>query len=63
VLQRTTAREVAARCGVAPSRVSEWASGHTTPSNHARHALRINYGISEGSWEVPGGVYTSTYRA
>lgn len=52
VLQRTTAREVAARCRVSPSRVSEWASGLTSPSPDARRALERAYGISVPSWDV-----------
>lgn len=52
VLMLTTGREVAARCRVSPSRVSEWASGRCRPSPRARAALERAYGISAGSWAV-----------
>ena len=50
VLQRTAGVEVAARCGVAKSRVSSWASGASLPSPRARLALERNYGITRASW-------------
>lgn len=50
LLQITTGREVAARCGVAPSRVSEWVSGLTRPSESSRARLWACYGISPNSW-------------
>ena len=51
VLQRTKAIHVAARCGVAKSRVSEWASGRTRPSLRARVRLESNYGIRAQAWD------------
>ncbi len=53
LLQLTPAREVAARCGVAPSRVSEWASGLTAPSDVPRTRLYQIYGISPSGWPRP----------
>lgn len=53
VLQRTTAQFVAARCRVAPSRVSEWASGKSRPSAVSRSLLRAAYGIDESAWVTP----------
>jgi transcriptional regulator with XRE-family HTH domain len=50
LLQRTTAREVAARCRVAPSCVSEWQSGIKRPCRRARAMLATVYGISAESW-------------
>jgi transcriptional regulator with XRE-family HTH domain len=58
LLQRTTAREIAARCDVAPSRVSEWVSGITQPSPTARQRLEHSYGIRSDSW-----LYAYTARA
>jgi transcriptional regulator with XRE-family HTH domain len=52
VLQRTVGVEVAARCRVAPSRVSEWASGRACPSLRARRALARIYGIAERAWSI-----------
>jgi len=43
VLQRTAARNVAARAGVAPSTVSRWLAGSTLPSSRARDALARGY--------------------
>ncbi len=51
VLQRTAAREVAARCRVSPSRVSEWASGRSRPTVGARAVLEQSYGIAAAGWE------------
>jgi len=53
LLQVTTCTEVAARCGVAKSRVSEWASGLTTPSLEPRARLSQIYGISPSAWPRP----------
>lgn len=52
VLQRTTGRDVAARCRVTPCRVSAWISGRTKPSPAARAALERNYEIPPPSWDV-----------
>lgn len=53
--QRTRAADIAARCGVSKSRVSEWVSGITTPSERARVRLHQSYGIpmDDGTWGVP----------
>jgi transcriptional regulator with XRE-family HTH domain len=61
LLQITSGREVAARCGVHPSRVSEWASGLTAPSDVPRMRLWMIYGISPDSWGA-GLVHTSNVR-
>lgn len=54
VLQRTSVREVAARCGVDHSSVVRWLSGRmTTPSDVARERLESIYGISAASWGRP----------
>lgn len=53
VLQRTTATDVAARCGVYQQRVSEWSNGDRAPSHAARILLFANYGIPYNSWEMP----------
>jgi transcriptional regulator with XRE-family HTH domain len=53
LLQVTCGREVAARCGVHPSKVSLWQSGMTAPSDVARLRLWRIYGISPGSWQRP----------
>jgi len=52
LLQVTTAREVAARCGVDPSCVSKWSSGIKAPGPTSRAKLEANYGIRAGSWVV-----------
>jgi len=52
VLQRTTAREVAARCQVSPTRVSEWASGLCLPALASRERLARIYGIRVEAWRV-----------
>lgn len=53
VLQRTTAREVAARCRVDPSCVTHWVSGRCTPADSPRALLESIYGISQSAWEKP----------
>lgn len=50
VLQFTTGREVARRCRVSPSRVSEWASGLCLPNETAQGVLEQVYGIPRASW-------------
>jgi hypothetical protein len=52
VLLHTSAREVAARCRVSPSRVSEWSSGKNRPSRRARLALESSYGIRTEEWDA-----------
>lgn len=52
VLQITKGRFVAARVPCARSRVSEWASGRTTPSARARAKLFASYGIAPESWDI-----------
>lgn len=51
VLQRTSAREVAARCGVAPSTVSKWASGYAAPRWRMRVVIQLHYSITPRSWD------------
>lgn len=53
ILQRTTAREVAARCAVSPSCVSDWLGGTKRPSPTSRRALELVYGIRAHTWEEP----------
>ena len=55
LLQRTTARRVAARCSVSASTVSRWAAGATLPNERARRALAgaSSYGIPAESWASP----------
>ena len=53
VLQRTTAAEVAARCGVAPSCVSRWLGGLSAPSDVPRARLHSIYGIPAAAWDRP----------
>ena len=53
VLQLTTAREVAARCGVSPSAVSFWLSNRKSPGPHARGVLETLYRIPRGAWDEP----------
>jgi transcriptional regulator with XRE-family HTH domain len=55
VLQATTGREVAVRCGVAAGTVSRWASAARLPAPPARSALARSYGISERSWMLTYG--------
>jgi hypothetical protein len=50
LLQITSGREIAARCGVHPSRVTEWAAGRTTPSSIPRQRLWTIYGIRPNGW-------------
>lgn len=50
VLQRTTAAEVAARCGVTKQAVSWWSSGIKNPSEANRLKLEQIYGIARGTW-------------
>lgn len=50
VLQRTTATELAARCGVHRSQVSRWASGEKIPSKRVQLALEALYGIPRTGW-------------
>lgn len=54
LLQRTQGRFVAARCGVSPSCVSEWASGRKKPCARSRTALQANYGIPVEAWGSTG---------
>lgn len=61
VLQCTTAREVAARCGVVSSCVTRWVSGAATPSDVPRALLESIYGISQGAWDKPA-VHLSAVR-
>lgn len=51
VLQRTSARNVAARCGVSPQAVSQWASGRTRPSPEARARLETHFAIPASLWD------------
>ena len=51
LMQVTSGREIAARAGVAPSRVSEWGSGLTAPSIEPRMRLWRIYGISPSAWQ------------
>lgn len=51
IIQRTRQRDVAARCGVHESRVSEWMSGVTTPSDRARAKLWAVYQIPVAAWD------------
>lgn len=52
VLQRTTARELAARCRVAKQTVSDWLRGRAKPSRDARLALERLYGIRAAAWDA-----------
>jgi hypothetical protein len=51
LLQITTGREVAARCRVSPSCVSEWAGGTKSPGPASRAKLAELYGINPASWD------------
>lgn len=53
VLTRTAARELAARCGCAPSSVSAWRSGYGRPGARLRLVLFRVYGIAPAGWEAP----------
>lgn len=53
VLQKTTGRDVAARCRVVPSRVSSWITGRCKPNPDARRLLESNYGIPADAWDRP----------
>lgn len=50
LLQRTTAREVAARCRVYPQRIADWLSGYRVPNERAKQALDTNFGIPTDAW-------------
>lgn len=50
VLQRTSAVEVAARCGVVKSCVSEWLAGKKCPSSRSAMRLQTIYGIPPAAW-------------
>lgn len=63
LLQVTTARRVADRCGVHAAQVSRWAAGQTIPSEVARLVLESSYGIERGAWEQPATVYREKSRA
>lgn len=51
LLQRTTARDVAARCRVYPQRVADWWSGYRVPAPDARKRLESQYGIPAHAWD------------
>lgn len=51
LLQRTTARDVAARCRVYPQRVADWLSGYRVPNSEARRMLEMNYRIPVCAWD------------
>lgn len=51
VLQRTTGREVAARCHVHETSVGKWLAGLTTPSVEHRRQLAAMYRIPPSAWE------------
>ena len=53
VLQKTTGRDVAARCRVVPTRVSAWIAGRCKPNPDARRLLESNYGIPADAWDRP----------
>lgn len=63
LLQVTTARRVAERCGVHPAQVSRWASGQTVPSEVARMVLESSYGIESRSWVASATGYSGKIRA
>lgn len=50
ILQRTTAKEVAARVKVFPSTVSRWASGHSRPWVSGEVGLEAQYDIPRSAW-------------
>jgi ribosome-binding protein aMBF1 (putative translation factor) len=49
----TTRAEIAARCDVSLSCVSEWLSGDARPSQRAAERLESIYGIKLTSWSTP----------
>jgi transcriptional regulator with XRE-family HTH domain len=51
--QRTTQREVALRCGVVKSCVSEWLSGAARPSRTSAARMQALYGIAPNAWGPP----------
>jgi len=53
VLRRTKVEYVAARCRVTPNAVYDWMSGRRKPSDGARSALAVNYGITPETWDEP----------
>lgn len=53
ILQRTSAREIAARCHVQPSTVSKWASGYCRPQQRTRLILHMYYNITPHTWSKP----------
>ncbi len=63
VLQRTTALEVAARCGVTQPTVSRWASGEKNPSAAARLRLAAAYGITPAAWDAVAAAVAGRCRA
>lgn len=63
LLQRTTARDVAARCRVYPQRIADWLAGHKVPSEHSRRMLQANYGIPLESWDEEWEDRSQTPRA
>src|ERR1700741_1325782 len=50
LLQLTSGCEIAARCRVAKSSVSQWASGQKNPCKATRERLERQYGIRAESW-------------
>lgn len=52
VLQRTTEREVAARCGVTQQAVSYWLLGTQKPTEARRVRLECLYGIGARAWDA-----------
>jgi transcriptional regulator with XRE-family HTH domain len=52
IIQRTTQREIAARCRVAPSTVTAWVRGDYKPGKFPRWALERSYEIPASSWDV-----------
>lgn len=53
VLQRTTGREVALRCRVHFTAVSQWQRGDTVPNASHRAALYVLYRIPPNAWARP----------
>jgi transcriptional regulator with XRE-family HTH domain len=62
LLQLTSGRELAARCGVSPSKVSMWLAGLSAPSDVPRARLEAIYGIGADSWGRGPVVRTSSCR-